>query len=76
MWHSLPMAEIVNLNRFRKAQDRVKQRAEADENAVKFGRTKAQRALEEAQAEQARATLEAHRRDPSDGDKDSPEPGA
>lgn len=76
MWHSSSMAEIVNLNRFRKAQDRVKKRAEADENAVKFGRTKAQRALEEAQAEQARATLEAHRRDPADGDKDSPEPGA
>lgn len=70
------MAEIVNLNRFRKAQDRVKKRAEADENAVKFGRTKAQRALEEAQAEQARATLEAHRRDPADGAEDSPESGA
>lgn len=60
------MAEIVNLNRFRKAQARVKNRAEADGNAVKFGRTKAQKALEEAQAEQARAALEAHKREPDD----------
>lgn len=57
------MAEIVNLNRFRKAQARVKTRAQADENAAKFGRTKAQKQLEEAQAEKARATLEAHKRD-------------
>lgn len=57
------MAEIVNLNRFRKAQERVKTRAQADENATKFGRTKAQRKLEEAQAEKARATLEAHQRE-------------
>lgn len=60
------MAEIVNLNRFRKAQSRVKSRAQANENAAKFGRTKAQRKLEEAQAEQARTTLEAHKREEGD----------
>lgn len=60
------MAEIVNLNRFRKAQSRVKSRVQADENAAKFGRTKAQRKLEEAQAEQARTTLEAHKREEGD----------
>lgn len=76
MWHNLQMAEIVNLNRFRKAQDRVKKRVQADENAVKFGRTKAQRTLEEAQAAQARTTLEAHRRDPEDGGEGRPEPDA
>ncbi|MDE3078855.1 MAG: DUF4169 family protein [Paracoccaceae bacterium] len=38
------MAEIVNLTRARKAQARVKKRAEGDENAAKFGRTKAQKA--------------------------------
>lgn len=63
------MAEIVNLNRARKAQQKQKDRAKADENAVKFGRTKAQRAVEEAEAAKARATLEAHRRD-------APEPEA
>ena len=57
------MAEIVNLNRFRKAAARAGARAEADANAAKFGRTKAQKAREEAEAAKARATLEAHRRE-------------
>jgi len=66
------MAEIVNLNRFRKQQDRAKKRVQGDENAAKFGRTKAQRALEEAQGEKARTTLDAHRREtPPDGDQTS-----
>ncbi len=60
------MADIVNLNRARKAQARAKKRAEADENAVKFGRTKAQREVERAQAEQVRARLDAHRIGPDD----------
>ena len=55
------MAELVNLN---KALARVKARAEADKNAVKFGRTKAEKDLEKARAEKARATLDAHKRDP------------
>ena len=66
------MAEIVNLNRFRKQQDRAKKRAQSDENAVKFGMTKAQRALEQAQADKARATLEAHRREDVPGDDEAP----
>lgn len=57
------MADLVNLNRARKARDRLVKRAEADENAVKFGRTKAQRSIEQAQLEKARAALDAHRRD-------------
>lgn len=60
------MAEIVNLNRFRKTQEKAKKRATADANAAKFGRTKAQRAREEAEAEKARATLDAHRREGSE----------
>ncbi|MDE3240778.1 MAG: DUF4169 family protein [Paracoccaceae bacterium] len=58
------MAEIVNLTRARKAQARVKKRAEGDENAAKFGRTKAQKAAEKSAADKARKTLDAHRRDP------------
>ncbi|MDE3122261.1 MAG: DUF4169 family protein [Paracoccaceae bacterium] len=58
------MAEIVNLTRARKAQARVKKRAEGDENAAKFGRTKAQKAVEKSAADKARKTLDAHRRDP------------
>ncbi|TMV65675.1 DUF4169 family protein [Thioclava sp. BHET1] len=58
------MAELVNLNKARKARARVKARAEADENAVKFGRTKAEKDLETARAAKARAALDAHKRDP------------
>ncbi|HEY0275583.1 MAG TPA: DUF4169 family protein [Paenirhodobacter sp.] len=57
------MAEITNLNRFRKQKARQDSRAEADANALKFGRSKAQRAREEAEAEKARAILDAHQRD-------------
>ncbi len=58
------MAGVVNLTKARKARDRAAKRAEADANAAKFGRSKAQRALEEAEAEKARAALDAHKRDP------------
>jgi len=57
------MAEIVNLNRFRKQQARQTRRAEADANAAKFGRTRAERDLAEAQADKAARDLAAHRRD-------------
>ena len=60
------MASVVNLRSARKARDRAKTRAEADENAVKFGRTKVQKAQERAQADKARATLDAHRREEPD----------
>ena len=58
------MAGVVNLTRARKARDRAAKRAEADANAAKFGRTKAERNLEQAQADKARAALDAHKRDP------------
>lgn len=57
------MADLVNLNRARKLRDRAKKRSEADENAVKFGRTKAQKTAEEAAVERARKTLDAHKRE-------------
>ena len=43
----------VNLNQARKAKKRADAKAQADENAVRFGRTKAQKVLEAAQARQA-----------------------
>lgn len=63
------MAEIVNLNRFRKQAARAEAKAAADANAAKFGRTKAQKKLEEAEAARARAALEAHRREDTPGDE-------
>lgn len=52
------MAEIVNLNKTRKTLKKAEDKARADANAVRFGRTKAQRMLEAARAEQARKHLD------------------
>lgn len=48
----------VNLNQARKARARAEEKAKADANAVRFGRTKAERLLEAAQAEKARKQLD------------------
>ena len=40
------MEKPVNLNRFKKEKARAAKKARADENAVKFGRTKAQKTAE------------------------------
>lgn len=52
------MTGIVNLNKARKDRTRAEDKARADVNAVKHGRTKAQRMLEAAQAEQAKTRLD------------------
>jgi len=57
------MAEIVNLNRFRKTKARAKKKAQANENAVKFGRCKAQKALERDRIEKDASHVDGHRRD-------------
>lgn len=57
------MAELVNLNKAKKARDRAERRAKADENAVKFGRSRAEKETERARAAKARALLDAHKRD-------------
>ena len=57
------MTKVTNLNRFRKQKARDDKRAEADANAVKHGRTKAQKSLEDARAEKAARNLDGHRLD-------------
>ena len=52
---------VTNLNRARKARDRAEEKAQADANALKHGRTKAQRLLEAAQAEKAKRALDQSR---------------
>lgn len=66
------MAEVINLRTARKARDRARARTEADENAARFGRTKALKSLEKARAERERAGLDGHLLAP-DGTE---EPGA
>ena len=51
-------AKVTSLNQARKKRDRAEAKAEADANAVKHGRTKAQRLLEAAREEQARKRLD------------------
>lgn len=57
------MAKIINLRAARKAKDREQARAKGDENAVKFGRTKAEKDLEKAQAEKTKRDLDGHARE-------------
>lgn len=57
------MAEITNLNRARKERARDEKQAKGSENAVKFGRTKAERIAEAALQDRARTMLDQHELD-------------
>ncbi|WP_288926827.1 DUF4169 family protein [uncultured Maritimibacter sp.] len=57
------MSKVTNLNQIRKQKARADKRAEADANAAKSGRTKAQKVLDQAQADKARRELDRHRKD-------------
>jgi len=67
------MTRVTNLNRVRKDRARAGKRAKADANAAKFGRTKAQKALDMARAEKARRALDGHERDGSGRDGSEPD---
>ena len=53
----------VNLNQFRKQKARAENRARADANAANFGRSKAEKARDAAEADAAARRLDGHRRD-------------
>jgi hypothetical protein len=57
------MNTSVNLNKVKKERNRASRKARADENAVGFGQTKAQKAALKARAEQIARNLEAHKRE-------------
>ncbi len=61
------MAEIINLNKVRKARARTEQAKLAAENRAKHGRTKGQKSKEEAEHEKMRDTLDQAKRD--DGER-------
>lgn len=54
---------IVNLNKARKVRARAKDKARADENAVKFGQTKSQRATLGAEKAKAASKFDDHKRE-------------
>ncbi len=56
-------AEIVNLRKARKARDRIEKEKRAEENRIKFGRTKAECERLEANKDLAGRHLDAHKRD-------------
>ncbi|MBB3912117.1 DUF4169 family protein [Sphingomonas desiccabilis] len=57
------MAEIINLNRARKARARAEKATEADANRHRFGRTKAQKAAEAQDRDRAERTLDGAQRE-------------
>jgi hypothetical protein len=57
------MSEPVNLNKARKARAKAEAKVQAAENRAKFGRTKAERALEAARAEKVRKLLDGAKRE-------------
>lgn len=52
------MAEIVNLNRWRKAKAKEEKRRQADANRVAFGRTKAEKNKDRLEADQRKEGLD------------------
>lgn len=56
------MADVLNLNRARKRKKREDARAQGDANAVKFGRSKADRDAQKAQDALDEAKLDGARR--------------
>jgi len=57
------VAEIVNLRQARKRRARAEKDAQAEQNRLSFGRTKAEREASAAKAELEARRLEGHRRD-------------
>lgn len=58
------MGTVVNLNKMRKLKARETAAKQAAENRVKFGRTKAQKQRDIAEAEEARKRLDRIKREP------------
>lgn len=58
------MAEILSLSKARKAKARSAKEASAAENRIKFGRTKAEKAVEEARKAAAEKGIDGHKREP------------
>jgi len=52
------MAEIINLNRFKKERDRAAKAKTADENRARFGRSKEERDHAEANTRKAEKSLD------------------
>lgn len=57
------MGKPVNLNRFRKEKARAEKKARADQNAVAFGRTKAEKDVVKLRQDKQKRDLDNHELD-------------
>ena len=60
------MADVINLKRFKKRSERAQSTKQADANRARFGRTKAERALEEGRKDRVNRLLDQHKIDGGD----------
>ena len=64
------MADIINLRNARKQKARSAKQAQAEQNRITFGRTKAEKQLSAAEKALADRRIDGHRRD--DKDQETP----
>ena len=57
------MVEPINLNKFRKAKARADREQQAQENRVKYGRTKAEKARDKLQAKKQQDAVDQSKRE-------------
>jgi hypothetical protein len=67
-------AEIVNLNKVRKARERANREKDAQENRIKYGQTKSERNLFEARNRKWQSDLDGSRRESEGFDDDDAGP--
>lgn len=65
------MGDIVNLNKYRKRQQRVEQTKQAAENRVRYGRSKPDRANDRAQQDRQTKDIDGKRLDDHGSDNKS-----
>ncbi len=61
------MSNVVNLNRFRKKKARADKEAQAEENRAKFGRSKTEKNIDEANDKKGEDFLDGCKRDDEPG---------
>ena len=57
------MADVINLKQFKKRSEREQSAKEAEANRARFGRTKAERALDQHRKDRAGDLLDQHKLD-------------
>ena len=57
------MGDIVNLNRYRKAQARAEKEKQAEENRIRFGRPKAETQARRKEEDRAKRDLDGKKRE-------------